>query len=232
MNAPPSKEQQCSICEKPYRNGKQTCTCNAGPLQPLSSNERLQACQNFLTAIDARDVPVSLTAAFYAGWDARQRRIPDETERLKTDLVGAREMMEVAGHMRSALERILSAAVPMGTDAGHSEIEAIARDGLKGSPVETSPPQFTPEQLRFIRNEMDASLSCGAVDPLFQSVYDRAKEILRSPVEPSRCTCPLYDTMVRHKPGCPSEKASDRQQIEEFNSMLKQPRAGKPEKAK
>jgi hypothetical protein len=33
-----ASEQQCSICERPYMNGKQTCNCNAGPLQPLSSN--------------------------------------------------------------------------------------------------------------------------------------------------------------------------------------------------
>jgi hypothetical protein len=37
----PTKEQQCSICERTYVNGKQDCTCNAGPLQPLSSNQRV-----------------------------------------------------------------------------------------------------------------------------------------------------------------------------------------------
>lgn len=31
-------KEQCSICAVPYVNGKQNCNCNAGPLQPLSSN--------------------------------------------------------------------------------------------------------------------------------------------------------------------------------------------------
>jgi len=63
-------------------------------------------------------------------------------------------------------------------------VDTIEHLEHESSAHETTPPQFTPEQLRFIRNEMNASVSCGAVDPLFQSVYDRAKEILRSPVEP------------------------------------------------
>src|SRR5690348_11773958 len=51
----------------------------AGTAPHALPGARLGACRNFLVAIDAKDVPVSLTAAFYAGWDARERRLANET---------------------------------------------------------------------------------------------------------------------------------------------------------
>jgi hypothetical protein len=36
-------KEQCSICGIAYINGTQACNCNAGPQQPLSSNERVLA---------------------------------------------------------------------------------------------------------------------------------------------------------------------------------------------
>ena len=37
-----TKEQQCSISGAAYVNGEQTCWCNAGSLQPLSSKHNLE----------------------------------------------------------------------------------------------------------------------------------------------------------------------------------------------
>lgn len=63
----------------------------AGTAPHALPGARLGACRNFLVAIDAKDVPVSLTAAFYAGWDARERRLANETSASLTalDPIGA-----------------------------------------------------------------------------------------------------------------------------------------------
>lgn len=96
-------------------------------------------------------------------------------------------------HVNGALEIVLAEVnedgQPASKIAGAEAVELrnwLNRVLPRQESVETSASRFTPEQLRFIRNEMNASLSCGATDPLFQSVYDRAKEMLRSPVEPTR----------------------------------------------
>lgn len=53
------------------------------------------------------------------------------------------------------------------------------RRALAGASEPPSAVQFSLEQLDFIALEMYASLSCGADHPLFQSTYDRARELQR-----------------------------------------------------
>ncbi len=74
----PTKEQ-CSICGVAHVNGKPCCNCNAGPLQPLSLNERSEwAAAEFLSEFtmehDGR--PPAAMETFQAGveWAANTQK--------------------------------------------------------------------------------------------------------------------------------------------------------------
>lgn len=73
----------------------------------------------------------------------------------------------------------MSEAVTALEHAANCELVTLRGDPMASCSCKSSNLQFTREQIEFIRNEMYASLSCGATDPLFQAIYDRAGEVLR-----------------------------------------------------